>query len=207
MSARQALRRYWDLALAVAAAVCGALWLTPTVINSVSTEVIAFFTIQVAVILPAMIFTAGLLRGQGLTLAEVDRYQGALRRQMHFWVTLLFLDLLAVTLIIVGKAANWRWKVSIEGHSADIVWMLVFVGTFVSTLAVLRMIPFVRGVMSLMELNGLLVRKSVEAAAVESRSETVPVNPEPLNMPEGYGEYCRTPVSVAAPRNAEVATA
>ncbi|MCK1565609.1 hypothetical protein IVB08_16840 [Bradyrhizobium sp. 173] len=193
MSARQALRRYWDSALAVAAAVCAALWVTPAVINLVSTEIIAFFTIQAAVILPAMIFTAGLLRGQGLTLAEVDRYQGALRRQMHFWVTLLFLDLLAVTLIIVGKAANWRWKVSIEGHSADIVWILVFSGTFVSALAVLRMIPFVRGVVSLMELNGLLVRKSVEAAVAESPSQEVRANPEPLDLPDGYGKILPHP--------------
>jgi hypothetical protein len=159
----------------------------------VSTEIIAFFTIQAAVILPAMIFTAGLLRGQGLTLVEVDRFQGALRRQMHFWVTLLFLDLLAVTLIIVGKAASWRWKVSIEGHSADIAWILVLAGTFVSTLAVLRMIPFVRGVMSLMELNGLLVRKSVQAAAAESPSEVMPANPEALNLPEGYGKILPHP--------------
>jgi hypothetical protein len=193
MSARQALRRYWDSALAIAAAVCGALWLTPAVINSVSTEIIAFFTIQAAVILPAMIFTAGLLRGQGLTLAEIDRYQGALRRQMQFWVTLLFLDLLAVTLIIVGKAASWRWKISIEAHTADIVWILVLAGTFVSTLAVLRMIPFVWGVMSLMELNGLLVRKSVQAAEAESPSQKMPANPEPLNLPDGYGKILTHP--------------
>src|SRR5258708_16611685 len=126
MSARQALRKYWDSALAVAAAVCGALWLTPAVINSVTTEIIAFFTIQAAVILPAMIFTAGLLRGQGLTLTEVDRYHSALRKQMSFWVTLLFFDLLAVTLLIVGKAAEWRWQVSVSGHGSNIAWVLFF---------------------------------------------------------------------------------
>src|SRR5687768_13544460 len=103
--------RYWDSMLALTAAVCGAIWLTPVVINSVTTEIIAFFTIQSAVILPAMIFTAGLLKGQGLTLAEAERFQGALRHQMYFWVTLLILDLVAVTLLIVGKAANWRWDI------------------------------------------------------------------------------------------------
>src|SRR4051794_32305113 len=113
------IEKYWDSALAVTAAICAALWLKSDIINSVTTEMIAFFTIQAAVILPAMIFTAGLLRGQGLTLAEVDRYQAALRRQMYFWVTLLFLDLLAVALLIIGKAAQWHWKVAAFGHTAD----------------------------------------------------------------------------------------
>jgi hypothetical protein len=194
MSVRQIVRRFWDTGLALGAAFCGAIWLTAPVINSITTEVIAFFTIQAAIILPAMIFTAGLLRGQGLTLAEVDRYQGALRRQMHFWMTLLFLDLMAVTLLIVGKAANWRWKVSIEGHGADLAWLLVFIVVLVSTLAILRMIPFVFGVMSLMELNGSLVRKSIEAASAtgSDQQKSVPTD-ERLELPEGYGRILPHP--------------
>lgn len=188
MSVRQVIKRCWDSALALAAAVSSALWLTASVIDSVTTEIIAFFTIQAAVILPAMIFTAGLLRGQGLTLAEVDRYQGALRRQMHFWVTLLFFDLFAVTTLIIGKAAKWRWKVTIEGHTADLAWILIFVVVLISTLAILRMIPFVRGVMSLMELNGWLVRKSVQASEMAATPENLPQKSEPLDLPEGYGK-------------------
>lgn len=179
-------RKYWDSALALLAAVCGALWLTPKVIELVTTEVIAFFTIQAAVILPAMIFTAGLLRGQGLTLEEADRYQGALRRQMSFWVTLLSLDLIAVTFLIVGKAAGWRWIVTVFGHSANLAWVLIFAVTFVSALAILRMHPFVRGVMSLMELNGWLVRKSIEAE--QRKASAPPPQPDKLDLPAGYGK-------------------
>jgi hypothetical protein len=189
MSNRHIVTRYWDSALSVVAGVCGAIWLTPAVISSVTTEVIAFFTIQAAVILPAMIFTAGLLRGQGLTLTEVDRYHSALRRQMSFWVTLLFFDLLAVTFLIVGKAAEWRWKVSVSGYGSNIAWVLFFCTTVVGTLAVLRMVPFVRGVMSLMELNGLLVRKAVQAEETKAVPESEPLSPaEPLDLPEGYGK-------------------
>lgn len=194
MSARQLLQRGWDTGLALAAGICGALWLTAAVINSVTTEVFAFFTIQAAAILPAMIFTAGLLRGQGLTISEVDRYQAALRRQMHFWITLLFLDVAAVTLLTIGKAANWRWKVSIEGHGTDFAWMLVFVVVFVSTLAILRMVPFVFGVMSLLDLNGLLVKKSVEAAsAPDSDRQKVGATRDGLDLPEGYGRILPHP--------------
>lgn len=193
MSARRLLRRGWDTGLALLAAVCGALWLTPTVIIAITTEVIAFFTIQAAAILPAMIFTAGLLRGQGLTLSEIDRYQAALRRQMYFWITLLFLDVAAVMFVILGKAANWRWKVSIEGYGADLGWILIFIVVFVATLAVLRMVPFVLGVLSLLDLNGLLVRKSVEAAVVEADRKDVVEAGDGLNVPKGYGRILPHP--------------
>src|SRR3984957_4293355 len=107
MTINRVAARSWDLAFAVAAAVAAAQWLPASVMRGLTTELIAFFTIQSAVILPAMIFTAGILRGDGLTLTEIDRYQYALRRQMFFWTTLLFLDLFATAIVIVGKAANW----------------------------------------------------------------------------------------------------
>jgi len=184
----RALRNYWDSIVALIAAVVGALWLSGSMISAVTTEIIAFFTIQAAVILPAMIFTAGVLRGQGLTLDELQRYQVALRKQMQFWVTLLFVDLLAVAFLIVGKAVNWEWQVTVWGYSADVSRLLIFCATFVGTLAVLRMVPFVRGVMSLMELNGWLVRKALEA---ESKPATPPTDlpPQaPLELPSGYGK-------------------
>ena len=187
MSVTTAIARSWDFALALLAAIIAALWLTPVVIDKVTTEMIAFFTIQSAVILPAMIFTAGLLRGDGLTLGEVERYQAALRRQMHFWVTLLFLDLIAVSVLIIGKAAAWHWKVTIAGYSAEWGTGLMFVCAFAGALAVLRMYPFVRGVMSLLELNGLLVRKAV-AAGEKARTQSPSTPAEPLNLPDGYGK-------------------
>jgi hypothetical protein len=108
---------------------------------------------------------------------------------MEFWVTLLFFDLLAVTFLIVGKAADWRWKVSVDGHSANLAWVLFFCTTLIGTLAVLRMLPFVRGVMSLMELNGLFVRKAVEAEEIKAASGSQPLSSATqLNLPDGYGK-------------------
>jgi hypothetical protein len=163
MTLRRALARSWDSVLAVAAAVAAAFWLSPATLKEITTELIAFFTIQSAVILPAMIFTAGLLRGDGLTVQEIERYQLALRRQMHFWITLLFLDFLAVAIVIVGKAADWKWKISVHGWSSDFGWLMIALTALLGTLAVLRMIPFVRGVTSLLELNGWLAKKSIQA--------------------------------------------
>lgn len=187
MSIRTAFEKSWDSALALVAAVVGARLLTYEVITSVTTEVIAFFTIQAAVIFPAMMFTAGLLRGDGLTVAEVEKYRAALRRQMHFWVTLLCLDLAAVFFLIVGKAAGWKWKISIEGHGADFGPILMALALLVGTLAVLRMAPFVRGVISLLEMNGWLVKRSVQARAGESGHSLPSTEPHDLSLPEGYG--------------------
>ena len=189
----RAIKNYWDFVVAFLAAITGALWLGGTTIGSVTTEIIAFFTIQAAVILPAMIFTAGVLRGQGLTLEELRRYQAALRMQMQFWVTLLFLDLLAVAFLIIGKAVGWQWQVTAWGYSVDVSRLLIFCATFVGTLAVLRMVPFVRGVMSLMELNGWLVRKALESDAVPSHTDEPPPAPTPLELPRGYGKILAHP--------------
>jgi hypothetical protein len=121
MTLKRMVAMSWDVVVAVAAAITAALWLPPITLKELTTELIAFFTIQSAIILPAMIFTAGVLRGDGLTLSEVDRYHSALRRQMHFWTTLLFLDLLAAGVVIIGKAADWRWKVTVWhwSHGSD----------------------------------------------------------------------------------------
>jgi hypothetical protein len=193
MPAGQLLRKCWDMLLAVAAGICGGLWLTAAVVNSITAEAIAFFTIQAAAIFPAMIFTAGLLRGQGLSMLEIDRYQAALRRQMHFWVTLLCLDIAAVFFLIIGKAANWRWNVSVEGHGTDLAWVLAFVVVFVSTLAILRMIPFVRGVMSLLELNGALVKKAAEEALASPPNRKAAATPDGIDLPPGYGRILPHP--------------
>lgn len=187
MNVRSLLERYWDSALALLAALVGARFLTHEVIISVTTEVIAFFTIQAAVIFPAMMFTAGLLRGDGLTVAEVEKYRAALRRQMHFWVTLLCLDLAAVFFLIVGKASDWKWKISISGHGGDFGFVMVGVTVLVGALALLRMAPFVRGVMSLLELNGWLVKKAVQARERIDAQSLPQGEPQDPALPEGYG--------------------
>jgi hypothetical protein len=185
MIAVRQIFRYWDSIAAVVAAVAAALWLPTAVVKDITPELIAFFTIQSAVILPAMIFTAGLLRGDGLTVEEVDRYQFALRRQMGFWVTLLSLDLVAVAVLVLGKAAGWTWKITIAHHSGQFGWVLVALTTVLSTLAILRMIPFVQGVMSQLELNATLAKLAIKARERERKIPEPP--PTTLQLPDGFG--------------------
>lgn len=181
--------RYWDSILSAIAASAAALCLPPAILKEITPELIAFFTIQSAVILPAMIFTAGLLRGDGLTLDEIDRYQRALRTQMIFWVTLLFLDLAAVVFLVLGKAADWTWKITVVGHhTGDFGWVLMWLTVAISALAIFRMVPFVQGVMSQLELNATLAKLAIKARdrkLQQAMAELPP--PSTFEKPEGYG--------------------
>jgi hypothetical protein len=182
--------KWWDLFVAVAVAVVTTIWVKPHVSNDVTTELIAFFAIQAAVILPAMILTAGILRGDGLTLVEVNAYHDALRRQMHFWVTLLALDFIAVAFLMVGKAIEWKIALPILYVATPLKLGDIFVGitVFVVALCVLRMIPFVGGVISLLEVNSNLVRMSIKERARQKRlAEALKIEETPFRAPEDYG--------------------
>ena len=192
MNTLRKIFRYSDSVLALIAGVSSAAWLPAATVKDITPELMAFFTIQSAVILPAMIFSAGLLRGDGLTLREVDLYQGALRRQMRFWVVLLFLDLIAAAILVLGKAANWTWKITIHGHVGQFGWVMIGATGLFGVLAILRMIPFVQGVMSQLELNGELARKLVQS---RDRELSAPQDPPeaPFDRPSDFGRIVRPP--------------
>ena len=130
----------WDVLIATAAAVAAGLWLPGAAVKDVTTELITFFGIQAAVILPAMIFTAGILRPDGLNLPEAQRYRKALRSQMIFWIVLLALDFLTVAGLILGKATNWTVTIpATKGIGPlDLSTLLVGATAFLGVLALLE---------------------------------------------------------------------
>ena len=69
----------WDFFSAALLGVVGAYFLPANAVKDITTELIAFFSIQSAVILPAMIFTAGILKPDGLELEDAERYHKALK--------------------------------------------------------------------------------------------------------------------------------
>jgi hypothetical protein len=111
---------------------------------------------------------------------------------MQFWITLLFLDFLAVAIVIVGKAADWKWKITVRHWSGDFGWLMVALTVLLATLAVLRMIPFVRGVMSLLELNGWLAKKSIQAHEGDPDKPDGTRPASSFEPPEGYGRVIST---------------
>jgi hypothetical protein len=179
------------LLIAAGAAVVTGLWLSGTMAKDVTAELITFFGIQAAIILPAMIFTAGILRPEGLSLPEAQRYRKALRSQMVFWIVLLALDFLTVVGLIVGKATDWEVTVpAIRGVGpTDMSWLLIGAATFLGVLALLRTIPFVKGVLSLQELNSELTEKAIKVRdSIALEQQRRDAEAEPFKKPEGYGK-------------------
>lgn len=180
----------WDIAVALALAAAAGKFLQPDALKDVTAELITFFGIQSAVALPAMIFTAGMLRPDGITVTELRRYLGALRLQMRLWIALLVLDLLASILVVVGKIAGWKLVIHLPwaAWNGDISWVYLVLLTFTGCLAALRIIPFVQGILSLLELNGELTEKAImmrvreKLEQDERKTEAVA-----FQAPDGYG--------------------
>lgn len=184
------LLQKWDFFSAAALAVVGAYFLPNDAVKDITTELIAFFSIQSAVILPAMIFTAGILKPDGLELADAERYHKALKSQMLFWVALLGLDFVAVVALIAGKALGWELAIPLPRDLGviELGWLLPCALYFAGTLAVFRTVPFVRGVLSLLDLNSDMTQKAIKRRnRNELAGKQAQADSRPMALPEGYG--------------------
>lgn len=184
------LMQKWDFFSAAVLAVVGAYFLPNAAVKDITTELLAFFSIQSAVILPAMIFTAGILKPDGLELEDAERYHKALKSQMLFWVVLLGLDFVAVVALISGKALDWNLVIPLPRDlgSVELGWFLPSILYFAGSLAVFRTIPFVRGVLSLLDLNSDMTQKAIKRRnRSELANKQAQADNRPLALPEGYG--------------------
>jgi len=185
----------WDFFFAALLAAVGAYFLPHSAMKDITTELIAFFSIQSAVILPAMIFTAGILKPDGLELEDAERYHKALKAQMLFWVALLGLDFVAVVALIAGKALDWRLIIPMSERfqPIDLGWLLPGILYFAGCLAVLRTIPFVKGVLSLLDVNSDMTQKAIKRRnKIELVDRKAQADPRPMDLPEGYGQVVET---------------
>lgn len=189
------LVRRWDFFLSLVASTAGVYFLPYNSVKNITTELMAFFSIQSAVILPAMIFTAGIIKPDGLELEDAKRYHKALRRQMQFWVSLLCLDFIAVFSLIAGKAIDWNLVVvtSDEFSPVDLSWFIPSVLYFSGALAVFRTIPFVKGVLSLLDLNSDMAMKAITRRNQNENAEKkAQADPREMILPEGYGRVVKS---------------
>ncbi len=187
---RWILRR-WDFFSAAFLAATGAYLLPQSAVKDIATELIAFFSIQSAVILPAMIFTAGILKPDGLELEDAHRYHKALKAQMLFWVALLGLDFVAVVVLIAGKALGWALVIPVpeKFQPIDLGWLIPGILYFAGSLAVFRTIPFVRGVLSLLDLNSDMILKAITRRnRLEAAGKKAQADLRPMAIPSGYGK-------------------
>ena len=151
------LKKQWDLCLAAISAFISAIFLAPNVLDLVTRELISFFSIQAAVVLPAMTLTSGILRSDGLEYSQAKQFIRALTQQMKFWSVLVFLDFLVISLLIFGKAVSWSFLIIYAEKNVeyDLSIIYLFILFFVGLLAFFRTISIIKGVYSLFELSRL----------------------------------------------------
>lgn len=190
------ISKSWDLLAAIILATVCFVWVAASSWAKISTELITFFGIIAAAILPVMIFSAGLLRPQGVTLNDVRRYRVALEKQMIFWVTLLVLTFSTVALVIAGKAFDWDLPTVMLPYIAVAInfssLLSGAIGFFV-TLTCLRTIPMIKGIISLSKLNSQMVEDAIKRDNVNAVAHAVDevAAMAPLQKPSGYGRIVK----------------
>jgi hypothetical protein len=113
---------------------------------------------------------------------------------MLFWVALLSLDFVAVVALIVGKALNWSLILPMPEHFKpfDLGWLLPAILYFSGSLAVFRTVPFVRGVLSLLDVNSDMTLKAITRRnRIENAERKATADPRPMALPEGYGKIVK----------------
>lgn len=185
--------RRWDIAVSLISAGICAFFVTGTKLKDVSSELITFFGIQSAVLFPAMLLTATILKPDGLTAFDLQRYRKALSSQMVFWSVLLTLDFISVALAIFGKALSWHFTLTVPYlRTFDTSSLIIGMFGFFGSLAMVRTIHVVRGVFSLMNLNSELVGKAIAAKATIAETERR-ANVTPFVKPVGFGRIVDPP--------------
>jgi hypothetical protein len=150
-----------------------------------STRIIPFFALLMAGVLPAMMQTVTVLKGDDLSPRAVNEYGGALQDQLEFWAALFASALSAVgslTLaVIIYKAPaliRLPWDYFLDRNFVVDALIFVFGCTAASVFS--RVVAAYGGLKSLLKLNlQLAERKSKRAAEVAGKSLTKPTQNEP----------------------------
>ena len=126
---------------------------------SATQEIIAFLTLLMAGLLPAMILTATILRGDSLSAKRVEEYGEALRLQLGFWSRLFVAATVATAGVIAAKIyADPDTYVHLVVHgryldAADITSASIFIEGAGIGVVVQRLRAAFRGIVSLLDLN------------------------------------------------------
>jgi hypothetical protein len=150
-----------------------------------STRIIPFFALLMAGVLPAMMQTVTVLKGDDLSPRAVNEYGGALQDQLEFWAALFASALSAVgclTLAVIIYKANalipLPFNYFLDRDSVVDVLIFFFGCTAASVFS--RVVEAYGGLKSLLKLNlQLAERKSKRAAASAGAALTKPAKGEP----------------------------
>lgn len=186
-----ALRRNWTFILAIIFGSATTYLASPDLWNSVSTQVIIFFSIQAGAILPAMTASIGFLKKDNFDLPMFERYYAAVEQLMTFLKWLFVLDILGVILIVFGGIVKWDLTIpqTTWTPELDAAWVLCWLASVVVIWAVLRTIPFLQGVLSLFRTHANLSRQTIQRRDTEGAAALLKDAPSDRGsiVPKGYG--------------------
>lgn len=155
------------LARLVASGVVGAavaLAIPRAAILATTQELIAFLSLLMAGLLPAMILTATILRGDSFSAKRVDEYGGALRLQLRFWAMLFMAAGVSTAGLVLAKlfagadaafVVRFRRVGFDNGDVAALGLSLAGAGLGV---VIQRLRPAYEGLVSLLDLNVAMAR-------------------------------------------------
>jgi hypothetical protein len=179
-------QRVGPLALAGTSFLATAGFADATFYNGVSQEMIAFFALIMAGVLPTAALAATVLRSGGLTEKSITDYQTALLGQLTVWAGLFFLSLIGSACLIIGKAIDWKIPIpfsliGLPNFDAGII--LTGVTSAVFVLLLTRFSVVFVGLRSLIELSGeiavseIRLRDSSAAAQTQRPARQLPERP------------------------------
>lgn len=122
-------------------------------------ELIAFLSLLMAGLLPAMIVTATILRGGSFSARRVDEYGGALQQQLNFWAVLFVAAGAATAAIVIAKIFSAQGVSPAFGlgrfsvPSIRLVDVALAVGGAGVGVVLQRLRPAFVGLLSLLDLN------------------------------------------------------
>ena len=187
------------LARTVAALLLGcvvALSLPRAGVLAATQELIAFLSLLMAGLLPAMVVTATVLRGDGFSAKRLDAYGGGLEKQLRFWAVLFGAAGIA-TLGVVGmkifspSEIHFSLRLGKWTFGRDDILSL-FVGLFGAGTGVVlqRLWPAYEGLKSLLMLNVTMARAQA-LANDRSIADALQADASRATPPTVYGRDSR----------------
>ncbi|MGS1116856.1 hypothetical protein [Castellaniella sp. UC4442_H9] len=156
---------------------------------------IAFLGLTSAALLQLIPVTTNFLSGDELTVVEADKLSSALQRQQNFWVGMLAVNVITVTVLVLATLLEKALVVQIP-HLGEVDFSVVFSGLVGGLLAfiLMRLISVLEGVLSLQRIRTSLVIDAAKRRAARKAEEIQRQLAAPVNIvPSDYGRVIRPP--------------
>ncbi len=184
------------LVVCCALAVLSGIFLPFEAYKDVTGELISFFSIMIAALLPTMVLTASVLRPGKLSSIKISQYATALSRQIAVWSGLFLICFIACWLLVLGKMVSWSLPITLTvysvKHKLNLIRFINAALSFSFSLTIFRGAAVGSGIVSLLNLTAEIAigeaRARDEEIIDKASSQVAEIQDRP-----GFGEYISLP--------------